>query len=787
MYFPYTYIYPEQYSYMLALKRSLDANGPCVLEMPSGTGKTVSLLSLITSYQLAHPEVGKLVYCSRTVPEIEKAVEELRRVVAYRDQELGDDAPKFLGLALSARRNLCIHPQVSQHTQGVVVDSKCRGLTSSWVRAEADKYRGLHEETTDGQGRRSVGPVELCDFFEEYEKNGRDVLLNGVYSLGDLKQIGRERGWCPYFLARHLINFSHVVIYSYQYIIDPKISDLVSKEFKKNSIVVFDEAHNIDNVCIDALSVNIDKRILGASARSVKNLSTNITRIKATDADKLKKEYNRLVEGLSGIARIADEAKADPVLPDDVIQEVIPANIRKAEDFIDLLKRFLQYLQARLNTKQVISEPPLAFLQSCQEATKIVPKTLRFCAGRLSSLLRALEISDTAEYQPLGVVCDFATLLGTYQKGFSLIIEPRSDEEVENNTILQYTCLDASIAMQPIIRRFRSVVITSGTLSPLDMYPRMLNFMPVVTERLGMSLNRACVCPLIVTRGSDQEVISTKFEGRRDPSVLRNYGALLLQFTTVVPDGMVCFFPSYRYMEETVSVWDEIGILRQVVQHKLLFVETPDSVESSLALSNYRRACDTGRGAILFSVARGKISEGIDFDHHYGRCVILFGIPYMNTQSRILRARLEFLRDNYQIQEAEFLTFDAMRTAAQCVGRVIRGKKDYGIMVWADKRYNRLDKRSKMPQWVSDNLQHSHLNLSTEMAVSLARTFLKEMAQPFSLTAQLGKALWTLEMVEKQPTSKKPTHIALTTAATSPSYEGDDQQHPPSSSSSSST
>jgi Rad3-related DNA helicase len=40
--------------------------------MPSGTGKTVSLLSLITSYQLAHPEVGKLVYCSRTVPEIEK-------------------------------------------------------------------------------------------------------------------------------------------------------------------------------------------------------------------------------------------------------------------------------------------------------------------------------------------------------------------------------------------------------------------------------------------------------------------------------------------------------------------------------------------------------------------------------------------------------------------------------------------------------------------------------------------------------------------------------------------
>jgi hypothetical protein len=41
-----------------------------------------------------------------------QAVEELRRVIAYRDQELGDNPPKFLGLALSARRNLCIHPRV---------------------------------------------------------------------------------------------------------------------------------------------------------------------------------------------------------------------------------------------------------------------------------------------------------------------------------------------------------------------------------------------------------------------------------------------------------------------------------------------------------------------------------------------------------------------------------------------------------------------------------------------------------------------------------------------------
>ena len=57
------------------------------------------------------------------------------------------------------------------------------------------------------------------------------------------------------------------------------------------------------------------------------------------------------------------------------------------------------------------------------------------------------------------------------------------------------------------------------------------------------------------------------------------------------------------------------------------------------------RACENGRGAVLLSVARGKVSEGVDFDHHLGRAVLMMGIPYVYTQSRILKARLEYLRD----------------------------------------------------------------------------------------------------------------------------------------------
>lgn len=38
---------------------------------------------------------------------------------------------------------------------------------------------------------------------------------------------------------------ANVVVYSYHYLLDPKIADLVSKELARKAVVVFDEAHNI--------------------------------------------------------------------------------------------------------------------------------------------------------------------------------------------------------------------------------------------------------------------------------------------------------------------------------------------------------------------------------------------------------------------------------------------------------------------------------------------------------------------------------------------------------------
>lgn len=149
-------------------------------------------------------------------------------------------------------------------------------------------------------------------------------------------------------------------------------------------------------------------------------------------------------------------------------------------------------------------------------------------------------------------------------------------------------------------------------------------------------------------------------------------------------------------------------------------------------------------------------------------------VPYQYTESRILKARLEYLRDAYRIRESEFLGFDAMRNAAQCVGRVLRGKTDWGLMVFADKvgpfpasaclhanklcvpvkRFARADKRAKLPRWINQYITETASNLSTDMAITLSKLFMRTISQNPNEN-QTGISLWTLEDIEKHQAKQK--------------------------------
>ncbi|UKZ79297.1 hypothetical protein TrVFT333_007047 [Trichoderma virens FT-333] len=509
--------------------------------MPSGTGKTVSLLSLIVAYQQHMPEKRKLIYCSRTMSEIEKALVELQSLMKYRAEQLGYEE-EFRGLGLTSRKNLCLHPSVKREKSGSIVDARCRSLTAGFVKEKKDRGEN----------------VDVCTYHDNLDLlEPHNLIPNGVWSFDALLKYGEEHKQCPYFTARRMMEYCNVVIFSYHYLLDPKIAERVSKDFSKDCIVVFDEAHNIDNVCIESLSTDITEDSIRKATRSAQHLERRIAEMRETDQEQLQNEYEKLVQGL----READESRqedafmANPALPDDLLKEAVPGNIRRAEHFVAFLKRFLEYLKTRMKVRQVISETPPSFLAHLKEHTFIEKKPLRFCAERLTSLVRTLELTNIEDYQALQEVATFATLVATYEKGFLLILEPYESDTAEvPNPTLHFTCLDAAIAIRPV---------------------------------------------------------------------------------------------------------------------------------------------------------------------------------------------LEFLRETYRIKENDFLSFDAMRHAAQCLGRVLRGKDDYGVMVLADRRFQK--KRTQLPKWINQGLQDADTNLSTDMAVSSARRFLKTMAQPFRSKDQEGISTWGYE------------------------------------------
>ena len=81
--------------------------------------------------------------------------------------------------------------QVSTEREGKIVDGKCHSLTASYIRE-----RHNYDDTTP-----------ICQYYEGFSLDGKESTMPyGVYSIDDLKQYGRDRNWCPYFLSRFVVS-----------------------------------------------------------------------------------------------------------------------------------------------------------------------------------------------------------------------------------------------------------------------------------------------------------------------------------------------------------------------------------------------------------------------------------------------------------------------------------------------------------------------------------------------------------------------------------------------------
>ncbi|CAI5945687.1 unnamed protein product, partial [Closterium sp. NIES-64] len=130
---------------------------------------------------------------------------------------------------------------------------------------------------------------------------------------------------------------------------------------------------------------------------------------------------------------------------------------------------------------------------------------------------------------------------------------------------------------------------------------------------------------------------------------------IIVNICRIVPGGVLVFFPSYSCMDSSIqawqlppagrhnsaalSVWQRIGLQKQVV------VEPRDSALLGEAREDYVRKLEEegSKGAVLFAVCRGKVSEGIDFADHLSRAVVITGIPYAQQLSPQVVLKKEYL------------------------------------------------------------------------------------------------------------------------------------------------
>ena len=82
-----------------------------------------------------------------------------------------------------------------------------------------------------------------------------------VHDIEDLVRAGTRRKACPYFTARALAVDADLVFCPYNYLVDPVIRASMDIQLR-GCVLVFDEAHNIEDVAREAAGVDISLAML---------------------------------------------------------------------------------------------------------------------------------------------------------------------------------------------------------------------------------------------------------------------------------------------------------------------------------------------------------------------------------------------------------------------------------------------------------------------------------------------------------------------------------------------
>ncbi|CAE7461454.1 Rtel1, partial [Symbiodinium sp. CCMP2456] len=233
--FPYE-AYDCQLEYMRAVVKALDGGSNALLESPTGTGKTLCLLCAALGWrrhrqqavtaartsweaQATAPKVAvpRIFYASRTHTQLRQVMSELKRT-CY----------KPWSVVLGSRQHFCLHQSVSRHT-GARQNAMCRKVVDE----------------------------QKCPYHIGFRKCGSKVST----ALKDIEEIVhscKEANVCPYFKVREDAKEAELLLLPYDYLLGTQTREALQVPLK-NSILIFDEGHNIERSCEEIASFELSQ------------------------------------------------------------------------------------------------------------------------------------------------------------------------------------------------------------------------------------------------------------------------------------------------------------------------------------------------------------------------------------------------------------------------------------------------------------------------------------------------------------------------------------------------
>ncbi|KAL1219740.1 Regulator of telomere elongation helicase 1 [Cardamine amara subsp. amara] len=730
--FPYQ-PYGTQLAFMSRVISTLDRaqrDGHChaLLESPTGTGKSLSLLCSVLAWQQNYKSrlLKGILSHSKAAPEA--ATDPLNHGGGFIPETQPSDTPAASNVeqAETATKKRTKIPTIyyasrthSQITQVIREYRKTGYRVPMAVLASRKHYctnRSVHgKDNVDDECRlllKDKANIQCSEFKNVNKITSHPSLQprghNEVHDIEDLVKVGKNVRGCPYFASWSLAENAQLVFCPYSYIVNPVIRAGVEVDLK-GAIIIFDEAHNMEDIAREAGSINLEEETLFKLQSELEQMSVAQPMIYQPLCE--------VVEGLiSWIGRKKDSlAKRDfqhyfsSWTGDKALRELEESNITR-ECFPILLECFTKAIRT---SKEAEMESDMLYLSGI-------------------SVLTLEELFSSLTY--------FFSRNGShildYQLGLQRSIK-RGDSSGTWTHTFSLWCMNPSVVFKDLADISLSIILTSGTLSPMSSF----------SSELGMQFGTCLEAPHVIdvnlqvwagaiSNGPGNNPLNGSYKTADTYSFQDALGKSLEEICTIVPGGSLVFFPSYKLMEKLCTRWRETGQWSRLCLKKDLFVEPRggaqeefdsvlkgyyDSIRGKNRLIGRNRRVkkvgpiktetqdDSKKGAAFLAVCRGKVSEGIDFADDNARAVIIVGIPFPNLHDIQVGLKKKY-NDMYKSSKnllggSDWYCQQAYRALNQAAGRCIRHRFDYGAIIFLDERYKEQRNRSSISKWLRQSIK----------------------------------------------------------------------------------